>query len=159
MRLLSSLALCLLVGCTTADVDDEAADDLTGTEPESQTDAGTTGVGDAEIVPISDLSDSATFFSFDGDDAEILWFAVLDGDGGVHVAFDACDVCYGSHLGYDQDGETMVCNNCGNVFDIDGIGTENQGGGCWPGYLPAEVTDTEVIVMHDDLESGSWYFE
>ena len=36
----------------------------------------------------------------------------------------------------------MVCNNCGNKYPIDGLGTENKNpGGCWPGYLPSTVSD------------------
>ncbi len=130
---------------------------------EDQADGDEDGVGDAcgyYSIPLADLTDTASFYTYTTDaGVEVDFFAVLDSDGGVHVAFDACDVCYRAGLGYSQSGEQMVCNNCGNRFDISGIGTENLGGGCWPGYLPMTLTDTEAHILFEDLESGSWYFE
>lgn len=110
-------------------------------------------------IPISELSTTATFYGWEAPKTTIKFFAVLDHGAGVHVAFDACDVCYGAKKGYSQDGDQMVCNNCGNQFDITGIGTTNRGGGCWPGYLPITVDDHAVYIQFTDLEAGSWYFE
>lgn len=111
------------------------------------------------VIPISDLSTTATFFEFDAHTATVKFFAVLDGSGSVHVAFDACDVCYGAKLGYSQQGDMMICNSCGNAFSITGIGTENRGGGCWPGYLEITVTESDVIIDPEVLKAGAWYFE
>ncbi len=111
------------------------------------------------IIPIAELSTTAKFFTYEWHDTVISYFAVLDEDGGVHFAFDACDVCYGAKMGYSQEGNLMVCNNCGNKFAITGIGTTNRGGGCWPGYLEVTLTETEVIIDPAVLEAGSWYFE
>ncbi len=113
----------------------------------------------AFMIPISELSTTATFYIWEAPKATISFFAVLDHGDGIHVAFDACDVCYGAKKGYSQSGDKMVCNNCGNEFDITGIGTTNQGGGCWPGYLPITTDDHAVSVEYTDLEAGSWYFE
>lgn len=110
-------------------------------------------------IPIADLGAIALFFSYEGTKAVIKYFAVLDVDGAPHVAFDACDVCYGAKQGYSQDGDEMVCNNCGNRFKIKGLGLENRQGGCWPGYLQAEITDTHIVIEPETLEAGSWYFE
>ena len=114
---------------------------------------------DEVVIPLSELSTTAVFYTWDAPTATISFFAVLDDAGGVHVAFDACDVCYGAKLGYSQDGNQMVCNNCGNKFLITGIGTTNRGGGCWPGYLPITTDDHAVYIQHADLAGGSWYFE
>ncbi len=111
------------------------------------------------IIPYTELSTTAKFFEYEGDKATVSYFGVLDAQGGVHLAFDACDVCYGAKLGYSQQGDLMVCNNCGNKFPITGIGTTNKGGGCWPGYLEVTLTETEVIIDPEVLEAGSWYFE
>lgn len=111
------------------------------------------------IIPIADLSTTAKFFTHEWHNVTISYFGVLDANGGVHMAFDACDVCYGAKKGYSQDGDLMVCNNCGNKFSISGIGTENKGGGCWPGFLEVTVTDTDVVIDPEVLEAGSWYFE
>ncbi len=111
------------------------------------------------IIPIAALSTEAKFFEFDAHTVTVKYFAVLDDAGEVHIAFDACDVCYGAKKGYRQEGSMMICNNCGNAFEITGIGTENKGGGCWPGYLEAAITETEVVVDPDVLTAGTWYFE
>jgi len=69
----------------------------------------------------------------------VKYFVVEAEDGSVKTAFDACDVCYRSRKGYRQEGDDMICNNCGNHYPISGLGTKNlRGGGCWPGYLPNE---------------------
>ena len=114
---------------------------------------------DEFVIPISELSGTAAFYSWQAPAALIKFFAVLDAVGGIHVAFDACDVCYGAKKGYSQDGDMMVCNNCGNKFLITGIGTTNRGGGCWPGYLPITSDDHAVTIQHADLVAGSWYFQ
>ncbi len=110
-------------------------------------------------IPIADLSTHATFFQYEGHKTAIQYFAVLDDEGNVHAAFNACEVCYGAKLGYRQEGDVMVCNNCGNQFPIASIGKENQGGGCWPGYLEVQVTAKHLLVAPDALEAGSWLFE
>ncbi len=114
---------------------------------------------DSVSIALSSLSTTATFFEYQGETTVIEYFAVLDDGGDPHLAFDACDICYAARRGYSQEGSVMVCNNCGNQFDITGIGTSNTGGGCWPGYLPITVTETDVVILLSDLESGSWYFE
>lgn len=53
----------------------------------------------------------------------------------------------------------MVCNNCGNQFLIDGIGTENLQGGCWPSYLPVTVANGEVYIKISDVVSKKYRFE
>ena len=111
------------------------------------------------VIETSELSTTAKFFSWQAPTATIKFFAVLDQAAAVHVAFDACDVCYGAKKGYSQEGDKMKCNNCGNKFAITGIGTTNKGGGCWPGYLPVTLTDEQVHIDHSDLESGAWYFK
>lgn len=114
---------------------------------------------DLVVIPLSQLSTTAEFFSHHAGKVIVQFFAVLDSSGGVHVAFDACDICYGAKKGYSQQGQQMICNNCGNAFDISGIGTANRAGGCWPGYLEAVITDTELLIEPATLEAGSWYFE
>lgn len=114
---------------------------------------------DEFVIPLAELSGTAKFYSWKAPAATVKFFAVLDAAGGVHVAFDACDLCYGAKLGYSQEGDMMVCNNCGNKFLITGIGTTNRGGGCWPGYLPVTIGEDAVTIQHADLKAGSWYFQ
>lgn len=151
-------------GCADADGDSlcDEADNCPDAANPDQADYNADGVGDScdqILIPLAELSQDANFYEYESPDIIIAYFAVLDADGQPHVAFDACDVCYPSHKGYRQEGEEMVCNNCGNRFEIDGIGTENTAGGCWPGFLPIEITATDVVLQPEDLEAGSWYFE
>ncbi len=126
-----------------------------------QEDFNNDGIGDAcdaIVIPLSTVSTTATFHTYDAVNATVDFFTVLGSNASSHVAFDACDVCYGAKLGYSQDGNEMVCNNCGNRFAVDGIGIENQGGGCWPGYLQMAVIGTDMVIEPEILEAGAWYF-
>lgn len=117
---------------------------------------------DAVQIPLSDLSNTAQFYTWEttvNPSTTVQYFAVIGTDGDPHVAFDACDVCFAAKLGYSQVDQNMKCNNCGNEYPINGIGTENTGTGCWPGHLPITVTETHVVIQADDLNAGAWYFQ
>jgi len=111
--------------------------------------------GDVIEIPLSEISEKAKFYESD----EIKFFAIKASDGTIKTAFDACDVCYSSHKGYRQEGNYMVCNNCGNKYPISGLGAENlRGGGCWPGYLPSSVEGDQIVIKVTDLEDGKYRF-
>lgn len=89
---------------------------------------------------------------------KIIEYFIVEATGGaIKVAFNACDVCYGNHLGYSQVGTDMKCNNCGNQYAIDNLGTAGTGG-CWPGYLPHTVVGDSIVINHSDLIAGEYYF-
>mgnify|MGYP002725766053 CR=1 FL=1 len=111
-------------------------------------------------IPTVEVTYQAKWYEYDSKGTKIQFFAVKASDGSIRTAFDACDVCYGSKKGYRQEGNQMVCNNCGNRYPIDGLGTKNlKGGGCWPGYLPNKIQGDSVIVKHSDLEKGKYRFQ
>ena len=110
-------------------------------------------------IPLSEITEEAKWYEYDANGKKIKFFAVKASDGSIKTAFDACDVCYGSKKGYRQEGNQMVCNNCGNKYPIDGLGTENKaGGGCWPGYLPNEIQGESLVIKHSDIEAGKYRF-
>ncbi|MBE3123052.1 MAG: DUF2318 domain-containing protein [Thermoplasmata archaeon] len=109
-------------------------------------------------IPISDISTTAKFYSYDSNGISVRYFAVKDNQGNVHVAFDACDVCYEAKKGYKQNGDVMQCLNCGKTFSITSIGTENTAGGCWPSFLPMNIDGNDVVIKIADLESKSYMF-
>lgn len=109
-------------------------------------------------LPISDIEDNAKFYSYVVDGVEMKYFALLGSDGDVHVALDACDVCYGAKKGYAQVGDVMQCINCGNQYPINSLGTENTAGGCWPSYLPIKNDGDYVIIEKSDLEKKIFMF-
>jgi hypothetical protein len=111
--------------------------------------------GDIMKIPLSGIGGNAEFYDFQGTE----FFVVRASDGSVKSAFNACDVCYRSKKGYRQEGGDMICNNCGNHYAIDGIGTKNlKGGGCWPGYLPSTVEGDFLVIRKSDLAAGSYRF-
>jgi uncharacterized membrane protein len=109
-------------------------------------------------IPVADLGATATFYSYDSSGVTIRYFAVKDTQGNVHVAFDACDVCYEAKKGYKQVGDVMQCLNCGKQFAITKIGTENTNGGCWPSYLPMSLNGSIVIIKVSDLVEKQFMF-
>ncbi len=110
------------------------------------------------LILLSEVSSNARWYEYDSNGATIRFFAVKASDGSIKTAFDACDVCYGAKKGYRQEGNMMVCNNCGKKFSIDGLGTENRGTGCWPGYLPNTIQDGKIVIRKADIEGGRWRF-
>jgi len=106
-------------------------------------------------IPLFEISENAEFYTYE----TIKYFAVKASDGTIKTGFDACDVCYASKKGYKQEGDDMVCNNCGNRYPILGLGTENKNpGGCWPGYLPSKIEGNNLVIKVSDLEAGKSRF-
>ncbi len=103
------------------------------------------------VIPIADVTEDATFYSYDKLDTYMEVLAVKASDGTIRTAFNTCQVCYSSGKGYYvQDGDVLVCQNCGNRFDMDEI--EVAKGGCNP--VPIfdewkEVTDSSIIITKD----------
>lgn len=114
--------------------------------------------GNNLIISESSLNTKAKFYSYTDNNVDIYFFAIKGTDDEVHIAFDACDVCYGQKMGYSQDGTNMVCNNCGNVFSIYGIGTENLQGGCWPSHLPVVINNGEISMTISDVVLKRYMF-
>jgi len=110
-------------------------------------------------IPLSDISENAKWYEYESNGVAIRFFAVKASDGSIKTAFDACDVCYRYKKGYRQEGDYMVCNNCGRRFLINNLGTENKNpGGCWPGYLPSKIDGQYLVIKKSDIEKGRWRF-
>ena len=109
-------------------------------------------------LPVAKLSDGkARFYKFEGGGKEIAFFAVKGSDGSVRTAFDACDSCYRSKKGYEQQSDKMNCNNCNQKFAINRLGP-NASGGCNPGYLPHQLSGGTIMIKASDLKDGAKYF-
>lgn len=116
-------------------------------------------VVDTEFVkiPLTDISNTVKFYEYNDNGVYIKYFVVLGSDGKPRTAFDACDVC-GGYKGYEQTGTDITCKNCGRVFKIDGLGTQNKGYGCWPSYLPHKIEGDNVLIKIDDIKTGKSRF-
>lgn len=86
----------------------------------------------------------------------IEFFVLKSKDGVVRAAFNACDVCFGSKKGYTQDGDYMVCNNCGRRFPADQINVVH--GGCNPSPLVRTVEGDNLVIQVEDIVAGQDYF-
>jgi len=143
----------VFAGCTSDENSSSAASTGAVTAPQAQ------AKSDVISIPVSDITETAKWFEYESSGATIKFFAVNAGDGSIKTAFDACDVCFSSKKGYRQEKNTMICNNCGNKYPIDSLGTENKkGGGCWPGYLPSKVIGDNLVIEKSELDKGGYRF-
>lgn len=114
--------------------------------------------GGLVTIATSKLSDGkAHFYKLEDGGKEIAFFAVKAADGSYKAAFDACDSCYKSKKGYEQQGDKMNCKNCNQKFAIGKLGP-NATGGCNPGYLPSQTKGGNLTIKADDLKGGARYF-
>ncbi|WP_243154803.1 DUF2318 domain-containing protein [Clostridium thermarum] len=83
------------------------------------------------IIPKVEVTETAKFYPYKVDNVTMEVFAVKAKDGTIRTALNTCQICYASGRGYYlQEGDTFVCQNCGNVFDVDQI--EKVRNGCNP---------------------------
>ncbi len=98
----------------------------------------------------------AHFFSLGSGEGVVRFFALRKSDGSIGVALDACNACYRAKRGYRQDGDHVICNNCGMAFRPEDIGIVT--GGCNPIPVVHTVTGDAVVVKVEQLEQGRKYF-
>lgn len=109
-------------------------------------------------LPLADLADGKVhFFAVSAQGTDIRFFLVKSPDGRVRAAFDACDVCYPAGKGYRQEGNAVVCANCGRKFAITMVGEVR--GGCNPAPLATTVSGDQVVIKTADLEAGATFFQ
>ncbi len=128
-----------------------------GTNSNPQTGTGEQ-IGDTIQIKMSDITNVVKFFSYYDKGVSIRYFVVIGIDDLVHVALDACDVCYTAKQGYTQENNNMLCKNCGLEFAIENLGTDNLEGGCWPSYLPVKTEDDAISIKISDLRLKSFMF-
>jgi len=108
-------------------------------------------------LPMADFSDGqAHFYKHAAGGKDISFFVVKSADGVIRAAFDACDVCYPEKKGYEQDGDFMVCKNCGRRFHSNQINVVQ--GGCNPSPLARTEEGGNVLIKVSDIEAGASYF-
>lgn len=110
-------------------------------------------------IPLASISETATWYEYNVSGATVRFFAVLDGNGTVHVAADECPLCYGAHLGFHQEGTSMVENCCNMPFPIDQItATGCTDDDCCPIFLPSIIDGDLVIIKKSALASQRFIF-
>jgi high-affinity iron transporter len=97
-------------------------------------------------IPLSELTDSSLhFYAADANDRVIRLLVIHRINGDYATALDACQIC--GRQGYRQEGQNVICRNCGAAIYIPSIG---EPGGCNPIAVKSRVERGEVIV---DLSS------
>jgi uncharacterized membrane protein len=100
----------------------------------------------------------AHHFTYKTDDGvTIRYFIMKSSDGVIRAAFDACDVCWPENKGYTQQGDFMVCNNCGRRFPS--VRINEVHGGCNPAPLKRKLEQGTVIIQMADILQGKRYFD
>ena len=87
----------------------------------------------------------------------IRYFILKSSDGIIRAAFDACDVCWPAGKGYYQEGDHMVCRNCGRRFAS--VLVNEVQGGCNPAPLIRSVDNGKLIIQVKDIQQGRQYFD
>jgi uncharacterized membrane protein len=119
--------------------------------------AGVVETADTVRIPLKALdSGKALFLSLETDGRQMHFFALKSRDGAYRAALDACDVCFQSNRGYRQEGDLMVCNQCGQAFPSDRIGEVK--GGCNPHPLARGIEGQHLVIKRTDIVAGKDYF-
>jgi len=110
-------------------------------------------------IPTKKINDGkAHYFKVKSDTGtKVTFFVLKSSDGVIRAAIDACDVCYRSGKGYVQDGDYMVCTNCGRKFASNRI--NDVKGGCNPAPLNRKIVGSNLVISMADINKNSWYCE
>jgi uncharacterized membrane protein len=114
--------------------------------------------GDVVSLPSAAFDDGrAHYFEHKHGSITIRYFVVKSADGVLRAAFDACDVCWPAGKGYAQDGEFMVCRNCGQRFHSTKVNEVK--GGCNPAPLERRMENGMLLIRVSDILEGKTYFD
>jgi uncharacterized membrane protein len=93
-------------------------------------------------IPLSELTDSSLhFYTAEVNGTSIRFMVIHRTNGDYATALDACQIC--GRAGYRQEGQNVICKNCGSSIYIPSIGDR---GGCNPIPVKSRVAGGEVIV-------------
>ncbi len=108
-------------------------------------------------IGVGDVNDGkAHYYSYENGGKTIKFFVVKSSDGVIRAAFDACDVCFPAKKGYSQEGDFMICHNCGRKFHSSRVNVVE--GGCNPAPLNRETVGEELVIKVADILPGSRFF-
>ena len=116
-------------------------------------------VTDSRVTyPVAMFADGkARHFEFKDGKHTIRYFVLKSEDGVLRAAFDACDVCWPAGKGYYQEGNVIVCRNCGQRFASNKV--NDVKGGCNPAPLNRRVEGDRLVIEADDIRPGRGYFD
>jgi uncharacterized membrane protein len=128
-----------------------------GSSPVATTSSSAANTATQVMFPASLFDDGkARHFQHVAGKFNIKYFILKSSDGVIRAAFDACDVCWPAGKGYYQDGDFMVCRNCGRRFAS--VLVNEVKGGCNPAPLTRNVENGKVVIQVKDILEGKQYF-
>lgn len=108
-------------------------------------------------VPFAGIAGGkAHFYTTSLNGSTLKFFVLRKQDGSYGVALDACNACYRAKLGYRDDGNQVICNNCGMAFQSGDVGVVT--GGCNPIPLAHTITRDAITISAKDLSRFANYF-
>lgn len=120
----------------------------------------TTASTSADLIIVKSDISTSKFYPYKIGNTNMEIIALKASDGTIRTAFNTCQVCFSSGKGYYKVvGDTLVCQNCGNVFKFDQV--EKQRGGCNPVPILAEnkIDDgTKITISQTYLEQSKQIF-
>jgi len=169
----AAISMFALIGCSSASKSSTATannatsnssnSNSTGSSKESKTEA--TNKAASNIVPAieinkSEISNKVKFYPYESNGIKMEVLALKANDGTIRTALNTCQVCYSSGKGYYvQEGNELVCQNCGNRFSADMVGKTK--GGCNPVPISdtSKVDDgTKITIDKNYLDKNKAYF-
>jgi len=134
MLLAASSCLIVVLGLTADFVYTQAA----AAPPPAQE---VTALDNVVHIPTAAVEDGRLhFFTLNADSTEIRFLVIRRPGGGYATALDACAIC--GPIGYRQEGQNVVCRNCGAPIYIPTIG---QVGGCNPVSFTSRVEAGQIV--------------
>jgi len=128
-----------------------------GVNPSAVASAPSTGDSTVVTLPVSLFEDGkARYFEHVDGKFTIRYFVLKSSDGIIRAAFDACDVCWPAGKGYYQEGDYMVCRNCGRRFAS--VLVNEVKGGCNPAPLNRTLDNGKLVIQVKDILEGRQYF-
>jgi uncharacterized protein YcfL len=108
----------------------------------------------------SEISATVKFYPYEANGIKMEVLALKAKDGTIRTALNTCQVCYASGKGYYvQEGDELVCQNCGNRFASNMVGKAK--GGC----NPVPISDTsktddgnKITIDKNFLDKNKAYF-
>jgi uncharacterized membrane protein len=130
-----------------------------GAQVQSATAVAPSAAGSTSVAfPLSLFEDGkARHFEHTDGEFTIRYFILKSSDGVLRAAFDACDVCWPAGKGYYQEGDYMVCRNCGRRFAS--VRVNEVKGGCNPAPLNRIVQNGKLVIQVQDILEGKQYFD
>jgi len=136
-----------------------AGSDVVSAGATAASSAGPSAAGDGFVThPVALFDDGkARHFTHSDGKATIRYFVLKSSDGIIRAAFDACDVCWPADKGYVQDGDVMICRNCGRRFAS--VRINEVQGGCNPAPLKRTIDGDRLVLQVKDILEGRPYFD